>query len=162
MLRILYWWLDNYDNWWIYWVGLVDFLIMIWIFWWGKSSDNERWCMIVVDDNLVLRTIHMCEKELTISIGKILLLLENSILGRVSSIQNSALLKWPGGSCLVGYLPEYHSYVLTLNGMSECWELLPKRFSEFLVYIGWVVVDGETWIFEIDHDWEGGYKGIKS
>ena len=35
--------------------------------------------MIVVDDNLILRTIHMCEKELTISFGKNLLL-ENGIL----------------------------------------------------------------------------------
>jgi len=27
--------------------------------------------MFVVDDNLILRTIHMCENELTISFGKV-------------------------------------------------------------------------------------------
>ena len=40
--------------------------------------------MIVIDDNLVLRIIHMCEKELAISFGKILLLLEICILEKVS------------------------------------------------------------------------------
>jgi len=49
--------------------------------------------MIVVDDNFVLRTIHMCEKELTISFGKNYLLLENGILERVSSMQKTFLTK---------------------------------------------------------------------
>ncbi|KAG5006754.1 hypothetical protein JHK82_024694 [Glycine max] len=28
----------------------------------------------------------------------------------------------------------------------------PKRFSDFLVYMEWVIVDGETWILETDHE----------
>ena len=42
--------------------------------------------MIVLDDNLVLGIIHICGKEFAISFGKILLLLENVILVRVSSM----------------------------------------------------------------------------
>ena len=36
----------------------------------------------------------------------------------------------------------------------------PKRFSDFLVYMEWVIVDGETWILETDHEWDGGYIGV--
>ena len=49
--------------------------------------------MIVVDDNLVLRTIHMCEKELAMSSRKILLLLESGILGRLSFMPELCLTK---------------------------------------------------------------------
>ena len=72
--------------------------------------------MIVMDYNLVLRIIHMSKKELTISFGNILLLLENDIHGRVSSMSKLHLTKATWESCLVGYLFEYHPYVLTLNG----------------------------------------------
>jgi len=76
--------------------------------------------MIVVDDNLVLRIIHMYEKELIIFIAKILLLLKNAILGRVSSMPELRLTKATRGSRLVGYIPEYHPYVLTSNSMLRC------------------------------------------
>ena len=65
--------------------------------------------MIVVDANLLLRTIPMCEKELTISFGKILLLiLENVILGKVSSMSKLHLTKVTQGSYIMEYLPKYH------------------------------------------------------
>ena len=91
---------------------------------------NLWWCMIIVDDNLVLKIIHMCEKELTISFGKILLLLEDGILGRVSCMIELHLIKVTWGSHLIGHLPEYHPYVLTSNDISKCWELLLRRISD--------------------------------
>ena len=51
------------------------------VVWRGECVDNEIWHMIIMDDNLVLRTIHMCENELIISFGKFLLLLEVIYLG---------------------------------------------------------------------------------
>jgi len=39
------------------------------------------------------------------------------------------LYLWGWVPCLVEYLPEYHPYILTLNDMSKCWELLPRRIS---------------------------------
>ena len=65
--------------------------------------------MIVVNDNLFLRTIHMCENELTIFFGKILLLLKNGILEMVSFMSELCLTKTIRGSRLVGYLLEYHT-----------------------------------------------------
>ena len=47
--------------------------------------------MIVVDGNLVLRTIHVYEKKVKISSEKILLLSYNGILGSVSSMPKSNL-----------------------------------------------------------------------
>ena len=91
--------------------------------------------MIVVDDNLILKIIHMCKKELTIPFGKILLLLDNGILRRVSSMLELRFTKVTWESRIVRYLLKYHPYGLTLNDMPECRELLPKRFNEFSVYM---------------------------
>ena len=54
------------------------------------------------------------------------------------------LTKMIWGSRLVGYLSKYHPYILTSNDVLKCWELILKRFSDFSVYMGWIVVDGET------------------
>ena len=133
-MRILYWWWDNYANWWLelcwltswwwyemwlrwyYFMIRVDFMMSSWDshlydFWWVVCKNsrcwnvllcllNYRWvhecdghmngesmilqpfmvlvlvmnlwlCMIPMDNNLLLRTIHMCQKELTISFRKI-------------------------------------------------------------------------------------------
>ena len=61
----------------------------------------------------------MCEKQLTIFFGKILLLLENGIFRNVSSMPGLCPTKATQGSLLVGYLSKYHPYIFTLNGMSE-------------------------------------------
>ena len=34
--------------------------------------------------------------------------------------------------------------------------------ATFLVHIGWIVVDGEAWILETNHEWNGGYRGFVS
>ena len=110
---------------------------------------NLWWRIILVDDNLVLKTIHTCEKELTISFEMFLLLLGNFILGRVIFMPGLCLTKATWGSLLVGYLLEYHLYVLNLNDILRCWELIPRGISDLLMYMRWIIVDGETWILEI-------------
>ena len=76
--------------------------MMNWIYmniiWWGECVDNQRRCMIVVDDNLSLKTIHMCEKELVISFGKIFCCWKIVSLEGWVPCQNSTSLKWPGVS----------------------------------------------------------------
>ena len=60
------------------------------------------------------------------------------------------------GSDVSYLIPKYHPYVLTLNDASEYLELPPKRINAFfLMYMGWIVVGGETWILET---WDGGTK----
>ena len=83
--------------------------------------------------------------------------IKNCILGKVSSMPELCLTKVIWGSCLVRYLLEYYPYVLTSNDMSKCWELLPKGISNPFSVYGRIFVDGETWILEIDHEWDGGY-----
>ena len=76
--------------------------------------------MIVVDDNFVLRTIHMYEKGVNYILWEdLLLLLENGILGKVSFMLELCLTKATWRSRLVGYLPNYPPYVLTSNDMSR-------------------------------------------
>ena len=33
----------------------------------------------------------------------------------------------------------------------------PIGFSEFSLYMRWIIIDGETWILETDHEWDGEY-----
>ena len=56
--------------------------------------------MIVVDDNLVLKTTYTCKKELIIFFENILLLLENGILKRMSFMSELPLTKATQGSRL--------------------------------------------------------------
>ena len=86
--------------------------------------------MIVMNDNPVLRTIHMCENELTISFEKIFIVVRNDILRKLCSMTELLLTKATQGSCLMGYLLEYHPYVLTSNDMSRCSILLLRGISD--------------------------------
>ena len=57
----------------------------------------------------------MCKNELVISFGKILLLLKNGILGRLSSTLELRFTKATWGSRLMGYLPKYRPYVFNFK-----------------------------------------------
>ena len=119
------------------------------IIWWGECGGE---CFY--DDNLSLWP--------SVYVGRVSYDLwegfcwnEYSIFGRVSFMLELHLTKATRGSNLVRYLPKYHPWALTLNGLFEWWELLPKRFSNFSMYMGWIVVYGETWILVTNHEWEG-------
>ena len=65
------------------------------IIWWGECGNVDE--MMIINNNLVLRTIHMFENELTIFFGKILLLLSMVYLGGWVPCQDSVSLNQLGG-----------------------------------------------------------------
>ena len=62
------------------------------------------------------------------------------------------LTKETRGYDLVGYFPMYHPYVLTSSGCQSVENYAPRGLVILLVYMGWIIVDSKTWIFEIDHE----------
>ena len=86
----------------------------------------------------------MCEKELSISFGNILLLLENGILGRVSSMLKLHLTKATQGSHLVGtFLSTTPTFWLQMT-CRDVENYFPVGLMTILVHMEWIVVDGET------------------
>ena len=128
------------------WVDFVDNIMNI--VWWGEYVDVDK--LMIMNDNLSLQSSLCVGRdnyilwEFFFCFWKIVSCFETLPM---SSMLELCLAKATPSSCLVGYLPENHLYILTLNGMlkgwdltlndmSECWELFLRRISDpFSVYM---------------------------